>query len=83
MLIPQPEEQTVKLVPIATPLLDAVLAAGNKGPNFSLPLHQHLLSSLKSHSRSGEMAQGFRALTVLPDVLSSIPSTHVVAHNQQ
>jgi hypothetical protein len=29
----------------------------------------------------GEMAQQLRALTVLPEVLSSIPSNHMVAHN--
>jgi hypothetical protein len=27
------------------------------------------------------MAQGFRALTALPKVLSSIPSNHIVVHN--
>jgi hypothetical protein len=27
------------------------------------------------------MGQGLRALTALPDVLSSIPSNHMVAHN--
>jgi hypothetical protein len=27
------------------------------------------------------MAQRLRALTVLPEVLSSIPSNHIVAHN--
>jgi hypothetical protein len=31
--------------------------------------------------RAGEMAQWLRALTVLPEVLSSNPSNHVVAHN--
>jgi len=30
---------------------------------------------------AGEMAQWLRALTVLPEVLSSIPSNHMVAHN--
>jgi hypothetical protein len=30
---------------------------------------------------AGEMAQGLRALTVLLEVLSSIPSNHMVAHN--
>jgi hypothetical protein len=30
---------------------------------------------------AGEMAQQLRALTPLPDVLSSIPSNHMVAHN--
>ena len=32
-------------------------------------------------SCAGEMAQWLSALTVLPEVLSSIPSNHVVAHN--
>jgi hypothetical protein len=31
--------------------------------------------------RAGEMAQQVRALTVLPKVLSSNPSNHMVAHN--
>jgi hypothetical protein len=30
---------------------------------------------------AGEMAQRLRALAVLPEVLSSIPSNHMVAHN--
>jgi hypothetical protein len=30
---------------------------------------------------AGEMAQLLRALTALPEVLSSIPSNHMVAHN--
>jgi hypothetical protein len=30
---------------------------------------------------AGEMAQRLRALTVLPEVLSSNPSNHMVAHN--
>jgi hypothetical protein len=29
----------------------------------------------------GEMAQRLRALSALPEVLSSIPSNHMVAHN--
>jgi hypothetical protein len=29
----------------------------------------------------GEMAQQLRALTALPEVLSSIPSNHMVPHN--
>jgi len=32
-------------------------------------------------SWAGEMAQCLRALTALPEVLSSIPSNHMVAHN--
>jgi len=30
---------------------------------------------------AGEMAQWLRTLTALPEVLSSIPSSHMVAHN--
>ena len=30
---------------------------------------------------SGDMAQWLRALTALPEVLSSTPSKHMVAHN--
>jgi hypothetical protein len=30
---------------------------------------------------AGEMAQGLRALAALLEVLSSIPSNHMVAHN--
>jgi hypothetical protein len=30
---------------------------------------------------AGEMAQWLRALTALPEVLSSVPSNHMVAHN--
>jgi len=30
---------------------------------------------------AGEMAQWLRALTALPEVLSSDPSNHMVAHN--
>jgi hypothetical protein len=33
------------------------------------------------HFRAGEKAQRLRALTALPEVLSSIPSNHMVAHN--
>jgi hypothetical protein len=31
--------------------------------------------------RAGEVAEWLRALTALPEVLSSIPSNHMVAHN--
>jgi hypothetical protein len=36
---------------------------------------------LKVTSRVGEMVQRLRALTILPEALSSIPSNDVVAHN--
>jgi hypothetical protein len=32
-------------------------------------------------NRAGEMVQWLRALTALPNVLSSIPSNDMVAHN--
>jgi hypothetical protein len=39
-----------------------------------------LIKSLK-FSGAGWMAQWFRALTAFPEVLSSISTTHLVAHN--
>jgi hypothetical protein len=35
----------------------------------------------KEDQGAGEMAKRLRILTVLPEVLSSIPSNHMVAHN--
>jgi hypothetical protein len=43
-------------------------------------IRKHLKAS-KIKQGSGEMAQRLRALTVLPEVLSSIPSNHMEAHN--
>jgi hypothetical protein len=45
-----------------------------------------LVSNMKRHLKRGkcgarEMAQQLRALAALPEVLSSIPSNHMVAHN--
>jgi len=37
---------------------------------------------LKRELGAGKMAQWLRALTALPEVLSSNPSNHMVAHNQ-
>jgi len=37
---------------------------------------------LKCDFRAGEVVQWLRALTALPEVLSSNPSNHMVAHNQ-
>jgi hypothetical protein len=36
---------------------------------------------LKTKRGAGKMAQRLRALAVLPDILSSNPSNHIVAHN--
>lgn len=35
----------------------------------------------KIYYRAKEMAQQLRVLVALPDVLSSIPSTHIVVHH--
>jgi hypothetical protein len=35
----------------------------------------------KNKNRAGEMAQQLRALTAIPEVLSLIPSNHMVAHS--
>jgi hypothetical protein len=40
-----------------------------------------LFFNLDSMTWAGEMAQWLSALTALPEVLSSIPSNHMVAHN--
>ena len=46
------------------------------------PTHySNLNQSYKNRARAGEMAQWLRALTALPEVLSSIPSNYTVAHN--
>ena len=39
------------------------------------------LSCIELWFRAGEMAQRLRTLTALPEVLSSNPSNHMVAHN--
>jgi hypothetical protein len=43
------------------------------------PFSVHLLEN--DIVGTGEMAQRLRALPALPEVLSSIPSNHMVAHN--
>ena len=41
----------------------------------------HFVFKMDLLGRAGEMAQQLRALTALPEVLSSIPSNHMVAHS--
>jgi hypothetical protein len=48
--------------------------------NFQASLHSEIPSQ-KIHTWAGEMAQRLRALASLPEVLSSNPSNHKVAHN--
>jgi hypothetical protein len=55
---------------------------GPLGSYVSL-FHKHKQKDNNKNKSSGtrEMAQWLRALTALPEVLSSIPSNHTVAHN--
>jgi hypothetical protein len=48
------------------------------GLDFSKPT---LFRALKCFNWAGEMAQRLRAPTALPEVLTSVPSNHTVAHN--
>ena len=48
---------------------------------LSVPMHGLLSVTQEIKVWAGEMAQRLRALTVLPKVLSSNPSNHMVAHN--
>jgi hypothetical protein len=45
------------------------------------PVHAVDGSNKIVSNRAGEMAPCLRALTALPEVLSSIPSNHMVAHS--
>jgi hypothetical protein len=58
------------------PLIPAK-ASGSLG---QAELHRKALSQ-KTTTGAGEMAECLRALTALPEVLSSNPSKHMVAHN--
>jgi hypothetical protein len=60
------------------------------GPQFQVTVYHRqgryraratLYPQLRSENWAGEMAQWLRALTALPEVLSSIPSSHMVAHD--
>jgi hypothetical protein len=44
-------------------------------------ISDYSLNAKRNIFRAGKMAQRVRALTVLPKVLSSNPSNHIVAHN--
>jgi hypothetical protein len=46
-----------------------------------MPANIVLEKGLKVLYQSGEMVQWLRALTALPQVPSSIPTNHMVAHN--
>jgi hypothetical protein len=45
------------------------------------PNSKNYKQELEKISSAGEMALRLRALTALPEFLSSIPSNHIVAHN--
>jgi hypothetical protein len=42
---------------------------------------QYVGTFKNTRMRAGEMTQRLRALIALPEVLSSIPNNHMVAHN--
>jgi hypothetical protein len=44
-------------------------------------VHTYMWKLKKRLIRAGEMAQRLRALTALPEVLSSILTNHMVAHD--
>jgi hypothetical protein len=44
---------------------------------------EETIYDLKNIRWAREMIQWLRALTALPEVLSSIPSNHTMAHNHQ
>ena len=54
-------------------------AKGDREKSVSCSVEIHLWKSV--HPRAGEMAQRLGALASLPEDLSSIPRTHMVAHN--
>ena len=58
-----------------TPDKNTALSDTSASPELILTLYQ------KRPFRAGEMAQWLRALAVLPEVLSLIPSIYMVAHN--
>jgi hypothetical protein len=50
--------------------------------DFNISFSEFLKKQMKKNVRgAGEMAQRLRALTALPEVLSSIPSNYIVAHD--
>ena len=40
-----------------------------------------MIEIVKTFPGAGEMAKGLRVLATFPEVLSSVPSNHMVAHN--
>jgi hypothetical protein len=50
-------------------------------PGPSVPTFRVVFTPHWKHLWAGEMAQQLRALTALPEVLSSNPSNHMVVHN--
>jgi hypothetical protein len=52
-----------------------------KSVSFSNEIANTYFIILKMSLRAGEMAQWLRALTVLPKVVSSNSSNHMMAHN--
>jgi hypothetical protein len=61
--------------------LDSTDAVGSEVALLDSVFYGNMSSLKKEMGGSGEMPQRLRALTALPEVLSSIPSNHMVAHN--
>jgi hypothetical protein len=62
--------------------LRAGVAGSCKGPDMGAGNRIQALFKSGKYSWAGEMAQWLRVLTALLEVLSSIPSNHMVAHNR-
>ena len=56
-------------------VIESQLAKVRRGKMVKISTIKH------GYLRAGEMAQCLRALAALPEVLSSNPSNHMVAHN--
>jgi hypothetical protein len=59
-------------------LVDKGLSPQHKSLKFVFHPRTHVKAR---HNEAEEMAQWLKAMTALPEVLSSIPSNHMVAHN--
>jgi hypothetical protein len=59
----------------------AQCAGKEQGLELERQTKQNKTKQQNKKKRAGEMAQRLRALTALPEVLSSNPSNHMVAHS--
>jgi hypothetical protein len=64
-------------------MLTVIYRMKHRAPNGGARESTQGAEGVEQQYGAGEMAQRLRALTALPEVLSSNPSNHMVAHNQQ